>query len=179
MPLDDSEWMEAAKIYLGKMGIDTDSHGWAVVKHDDTSKPHIHIFCTKNDLNNKTWKTSFSKMRNVEAVAEVEEKLLLTNRQSSTQFKKNQNRKLVPFELKPTPQKNYHLIKREKKDFFSQIQNVVGSVVDQNKNLTLSQFKRLLAQYNVDLECVLMQKMKRLKGLFSAPLTHRHMSVIL
>ena len=180
MPLTDSEWMEAAKIYLEKMGIDTSSHGWAVVKHDDTSKPHIHIFCTKNDLNNKTWKTSFSKMRNVEAVASVEEKLMLTNQQSSNQFKKNQNRKLTPFEIKPTPQKNYHLIKREKKDFFSQIQNSVGFVVDNNKNLSISQFKRLLAQYNVDLEVRTDTKNQEVRGLvFSTvdPPSHERHSV--
>ena len=60
---------------------------------------------------------------------------------------------LNPYSLKPIPDSLYHSKKRNgDNDFFKEIQDKLNETVNQNPNITLSQFKAILSNNNVHLE---------------------------
>lgn len=67
----DKKLIELAEDYMRELRLDPDNIQWLLVKHNDTTHPHIHLVMSRVDFNGRTVDKSFCKDRSREAAKRI------------------------------------------------------------------------------------------------------------
>jgi hypothetical protein len=72
------KWDKIAKFYLQKMGVDTNTHQYFVVRHSDTKKDHVHIVTSRIGLDGSVVHGKNDVFTAINTTHEIEKKFKLT-----------------------------------------------------------------------------------------------------
>ncbi|MDR0829141.1 MAG: relaxase/mobilization nuclease domain-containing protein [Prevotellaceae bacterium] len=134
--ISDEKLVEIAQLYMQKMGYG--NQPFAVFKHEDIERRHIHIVSARVDENGKKIDSNFERKKSLEICREIERKfnLIPTENQQLASNAINQ--------LKPLNCKNG--------DMKHQISNIIRPISREWTFLSLKEYKTLLSLYNVGFE---------------------------
>lgn len=152
------KWDKIAKFYLNKIGVNTDTHQYFVVRHSDTKKDHVHIVTSRIGLDGSVVHGKNDVFAAINATQEIEKRFKLTPTTGFTPGTATRKKKLTSKEIEKANRTGEAPVR-------AVLQNTIDDIFNKCGKLSCREFFELMQDAGVYIRPNIAKNTNKMNGL--------------